>query len=110
MAKSTVEGPFDVPAEKLKAGRIISPQNARDFWNQHPSLAAKRGCYVFAFRAAKGVNPNQIQPKHVAFFNSPSNTTICYISGQFTEWLTTLHRGRGRGKGSRTLVAPKSAN
>lgn len=57
MASFTVHGPFNVPCEKRKAGRVISTQNGRDFWNQNPGLETKRGCYVFAFRAAKGIKP-----------------------------------------------------
>lgn len=57
MANFTVEGPFNVPCEKKKAGRVVTTKNAKEFWTQHPGLKKKRGCYVFAFRAAKGIKP-----------------------------------------------------
>ncbi len=57
MAKFTVAGPFEVPFTKRKVGRTISPANAKAFWASRPGVAKARGCYVFAFRAAKGMKP-----------------------------------------------------
>ena len=57
MATFTVTGPFQVPFTKRKVGRTISPTNAKEFWATRPALARSRGCYVFAFRAAKGMKP-----------------------------------------------------
>jgi len=50
-------GPFDVPVTKRKVGRTIAPANATEFWAKRPALAKNRGCYVFGFRAAKGMKP-----------------------------------------------------
>jgi hypothetical protein len=53
----SVVGPFDVPFTKKKVGRTINSANAKEFWTSRPALAKKRGCYIFAFRAAKGMKP-----------------------------------------------------
>ena len=57
MAKFTVVGPYEVPVTKRKVGRTISPGNASTFWKTRPALSKSRGCYLFAFRAAKGMKP-----------------------------------------------------
>lgn len=57
MATFTVKGPFPVPASTLAAGRHISAAEGKAFWEMHEGLATDRGCYVFAFRAAKGFVP-----------------------------------------------------
>ena len=52
----TVVGPFEVP---LRHGSRCGYIETRcpDFWEKHPEYRAKRGCYVFAMRAAKGYRP-----------------------------------------------------
>lgn len=57
MATFTVKGPFTVPVASLKAGKHISTNEAKAFWGQHSAMASERGCYVFAFRAGKGIKP-----------------------------------------------------
>jgi hypothetical protein len=51
-----VLGPFNVPTEKRRGGRHI-PTKCPDFWQAHPQLAGRRGCYVFAIRAGRGFRP-----------------------------------------------------
>lgn len=50
-------GPADVPHQRNPAGRTITSSDARTFWKRHPSVAPRRGCYVFAMRAGRGVTP-----------------------------------------------------
>jgi|ACXJ01.1.fsa_nt_gi hypothetical protein len=57
VAKFIVKGPFAVDAPLLASGRHISGKEAKVFWDQHSTLATERGCYIFAFRAAKGIVP-----------------------------------------------------
>ena len=57
MASFTVKGPFVVPCTKMKVGRTISKTDIASFWEDHPALATEQGCYLFAFRAAKGSKP-----------------------------------------------------
>ena len=57
MANFTVRGPFDVPVTTKKAGRIITKADISSFWDARPGIAKTRGCYVFAFRASKGLKP-----------------------------------------------------
>lgn len=53
----TIEGPFDVPYYQGKAGRTITDDNVREFWEDNEDLAEGRGCYVFGIRAGKGYTP-----------------------------------------------------
>ena len=51
-----VYGPFRVPTIKKANGQMIET-GCPEFWEQNPKVAHKRGCYIFAFRAAKGYKP-----------------------------------------------------
>ena len=57
MASFSVKGPYAVPVTKLRAARMITKENIAAFWEQYPSIADDRGCYIFGFRAAKGSKP-----------------------------------------------------
>lgn len=57
MATFTVKGPFDVPVKKEKAGRLVTTEQAAEFWKQNGAVQDDVGCYVFGFRAAKGLKP-----------------------------------------------------
>lgn len=52
-----VHGPVEVPCYRGAAGRVVDRESLSDFWTHHRALAAKRGCYVFAIRAARGYTP-----------------------------------------------------
>lgn len=56
----TVKGPFEVPVKKEKAGRLVTTEQAAEFWKRHSSVQGDVGCYVFGFRAAKGLKPMYI--------------------------------------------------
>jgi hypothetical protein len=51
-----VLGPFRVPMNTGKGGRCI-PKGCPEFWEGQTSLAAQKGCYVFAIQAGKGFRP-----------------------------------------------------
>ena len=57
IASFSVQGPFVVSTTKLPVGRQISSANAKAFWALHTGIASEVGCYVFAFKAAKGYKP-----------------------------------------------------
>jgi hypothetical protein len=57
MTTFVVKGPFDVPVKIDKAGRLITAEQAIEFWKNHDVVQSEVGCYVFAFRAAKGFKP-----------------------------------------------------
>ena len=41
----------------MKVGRHVTNADASTFWATHSGVAKERGCYVFAFKAAKGYKP-----------------------------------------------------
>lgn len=51
-----VHGPFTVPTYNGKAAKIVDSEALAGFW-ETTQLAMKRGCYVFAVRAGKGIRP-----------------------------------------------------
>lgn len=53
----SVQGPFEVPYYQGKAGRTITADNVKEFWQKHSSLSNRHGCYVFGIRAGKGWTP-----------------------------------------------------
>lgn len=57
MAEFKPLGPEKVPLHKGKAGRIVRPEEGKKFFEAHPALATKRGCYVFAMRSGGGITP-----------------------------------------------------
>ena len=54
------EGPFEVPFYQGRGGRTITDDNIQEFWKKHGEYAERRGCYVFAMRAGKGLTPGYI--------------------------------------------------
>ena len=52
-----IVGPREVPVYQGKAGRTITDENVRQFWEENDTLAKRRGCYVFGIRAGKGLTP-----------------------------------------------------
>ncbi|WP_146662916.1 hypothetical protein [Enhygromyxa salina] len=57
MAGYTVQGPFEVPVERLKGGRQIDRSSLPDFWATLGALAETKGCYTFGMKAARGYMP-----------------------------------------------------
>lgn len=56
MKEFTVHGPFAVPLEPNKNGKMVA-KDLTDFWEEVGEAAGKRGVYVFAIRAGKGYTP-----------------------------------------------------
>jgi hypothetical protein len=67
MVTFTVKGPFDVPVKKEKVGRIVTTEQANEFWASHDAMQEDVGCYVFGFRAARGLKPVYIGKATNAF-------------------------------------------
>lgn len=57
MPAFTVSGPCKVPIYAGKAARTITADQVKAFWKINPSVAAKRGCYIFAIRSGGGITP-----------------------------------------------------
>jgi len=53
----SIEGPREVAYYQGRAGRTITDDNVREFWEANPDVADERGCYVFGVRAGKGMTP-----------------------------------------------------
>lgn len=53
----TVHGPFVVPVEKRKNGRMVSISKLKVFWEETGELRDRKGIYVFCVRAGKGITP-----------------------------------------------------
>ncbi len=52
-----VQGPFNIPIYKGIGGRIITDDNATEFWKTNSEYASKVGCYLFTIRAGRGYTP-----------------------------------------------------
>jgi hypothetical protein len=57
MAVFSVEGPFKVPTYQGKAAKIVDSEAISAFWESVGVVAKRRGCYLFAVRAGKGIRP-----------------------------------------------------
>lgn len=53
----TVYGPFVVPVEKKRTGRMLSTSALGAFWDEVGATRTARGVYVFGIRAGKGITP-----------------------------------------------------
>jgi hypothetical protein len=52
-----VYGSFEVPYYQGAAGRTITDENIREFWEQHQNFADNKGCYIFGIKAGRGYTP-----------------------------------------------------
>ena len=52
-----VRGPLTVPTYEGKAAKIVDSERLGDFWATSGGLGERRGCYVFAIRASRGIRP-----------------------------------------------------
>lgn len=57
MATFKVEGPFEVPTYQGKAAKIVDSEGLPGFWKSIEAVAKRRGCYLSAVRASKGIRP-----------------------------------------------------
>jgi hypothetical protein len=57
MKEFTVQGPFPIPLEPNRGGKMVS-KDLKEFWQEVVGQAArKKGVYVFAIRAGTGFTP-----------------------------------------------------
>ncbi len=52
-----VYGPFEIPCYQGAAGRTITDDNVREFWELNHNFAENKGCYVFGIKAGRGYTP-----------------------------------------------------
>lgn len=55
-----VKGPFKVPTYNGRAAKIVDSEKLADFWESSGEMGERRGCYVFAIRASKGIRPQYV--------------------------------------------------
>jgi hypothetical protein len=56
MKEFEVHGPFEVPVEPKKRGKMIA-RDLSDFWMRVGDMRQRRGVYIFAMRAGRGYTP-----------------------------------------------------
>lgn len=56
----SVHGPFEMPCQKNKASKSITTENTKQFWKENEHFRSKKGCYIFALKAARGYTPYYI--------------------------------------------------
>jgi len=44
-----VVGPFKIS----RSGRIVTPENVKNFWKKHEKISNEKGCYVFAIKTKR---------------------------------------------------------
>jgi hypothetical protein len=69
-------GPFTIPTEKVKRGKIIRHDVDKLFWRQKKELASLKsycGCYIFAIRAGLGYVPWYVGKTARSFFHEIFN-------------------------------------
>lgn len=90
MAKFQVQGPFPIPVHQGVNGRVIRKSEADEFFKQHRSLEAQKGCYIFGIRAGRGVTPLYVGKATKTFKQE------CFASGKlqrYGEALVSYRRG-----------------
>src|SRR6266545_1147983 len=105
MADFLVEGPFEIPVYQGKKGRIVRSEEGDQFFKNRPSLAAKRGCYVFAMRAGGGITPTYVGKATAGFkqecftahkLGKCNETLVDYERGTLVAFFVVAPSGRGR--------------
>jgi hypothetical protein len=79
MASFTVMGPYEIPYEVRPGGRFLL---CDEFWQHHPAMAMRKGCYVFAMRN-RGLTPIYVGQATVSFKQEAFNVANInkYTSG-----------------------------
>ena len=105
MVEFSVSGPFDVPIYRGKVGRIVRAEEGRKFFKTYPSMAKRRGCYVFAMRAGRGMTPTYVGKATKTFdqecftadkLGKCNQTLVDYAKGTLVMFLITAPMGKGR--------------
>lgn len=105
MVEFSVHGPFTVPIYRGKVGRIIRAEEGRAFFKTHATWAKRRGCYVFAVRAGRGMTPTYVGKATKSFaqecftadkLGKCNQTLVDYARGTLVMFLISAPAGRGR--------------
>lgn len=105
MVDFSVHGPFEVPTYHGKAGRIVRAEEGRSFFETHPTWAKRRGCYVFAMRAGRGMTPTYVGKATRTYgqecftadkLGKCNQTLVDYERGTLIVFLVAAPAGRGR--------------
>jgi hypothetical protein len=105
MIKFSVHGPFEVPLYTGKAGRTIRAAEGREFFQKHHAFAGRRGCYVFAMRAGRGITPTYVGLARKGFsqecftadkLGKCNQTLVDYLRGTLVVFFVVAPSGRGR--------------
>lgn len=100
-----VHGPFDVPVYQGKNGRIVRVEEGEALFRQHPTLKARRGCYVFGMRAGKGITPTYVGKATKTFgqecftahkLGKCNQTLVDYQKGTLVVFFLVAPTGKGR--------------
>jgi hypothetical protein len=73
MKEFTVQGPFDVPLEPNKGGKMVA-RDLEALWLGVGDARGKKGVYVFAIRAGKGYTPIYVGKTDAQTFESETFT------------------------------------
>lgn len=52
-----VFGPYLIPTSQGKSAKMVHQRSLKAFWNDHQAVATRRGAYMFAMRAGRGITP-----------------------------------------------------
>ena len=105
MVNFAVHGPFKIPIYRGKAGRIVRAEEGRAFFRTHPVWARRRGCYVFAIRAGRGITPTYVGKATKTFqqecftadkLGKCNRTLADYSRGTLIMFVIAAPTGRGR--------------
>lgn len=103
MTEFVVLGPFEVPVH-VGNGRIVRDEEGREFFRHHPTLASKRGCYIFAMRSGGGITPTYVGKATKSFgqecFTSHklgkcNQSLVRYSKGKLVLFLFERPNGKG---------------
>jgi len=105
VAEFEVLGPFDVPVYRGRKGRIVRSEEGDAFFEKHGALKSRRGCYVFAMRAGKGITPTYVGKATKTFsqecftahkLGKCNQTLVDYLKGTLVMFLIVAPIGKGR--------------
>lgn len=105
MVNFSVHGPFDIPIYRGKAGRIVRAEEGRAFFKTYQTWAGRKGCYVFAIRAGRGITPTYVGKATKTFqqecftadkLGKCNQTLADYAKGTLIMFLVAAPTGRGR--------------
>lgn len=109
MSRFSIEGPYDVPVEKIGWGKAVATSELGELWEEAGSeLAWARGCYAFAIRAGKGFTPVYVGKATRSFrqecfalhkVHKLNTALLHYKKGTPVLFLVALERKQGKPNG-----------